>query len=479
MVIAVLARKELRLLARDRRSLIILLAMPLILILILGLSLGEGFGEKPDNRLRVSVVNQDRGERTVGQFPGRPWFEVVRDDLAATAGIRVEVIESVELAQRLVQRGERSAVLVFGPGFSENVHRCSFLDDRFLPEPGLNPFYRDGVDLKVLGVTVLEDPQQPLAASIIRQVAQVSLLRVVMPWMIGRAFEKISDNQFIDEMSARVEVSSPFGKSKLRPLGILTSKQKAEVGSGVQASLQEMFKKYDLTAKTWAALTRSDPGQVEGGGISTYTEPPAGLLNRGALRYQILVPSNLVMFSFFLVLTVGWLFTTERRQGTMLRLRAAPISRAAILGGKLIPCYALSVGQGLLLLLAGRLIFGMSGGPEPLWLIPVVVCTSAAATGLAILIAALARTETQVAVYGTLLVLVLAGISGCLMPRDLMPDHVRQLSLITPHAWALDAYSQLLVNPNPDLTAVTLSCLVLVGFGVLFLLPAWWLFRTE
>ena len=45
-------------------------------------------------------------------------------------------------------------------------------------------------------------------------------------------------------------------------------------------------------------------------------------------------------------------------------------------------------------------------------LVPVVVCTAIAAVGLAMLVASVARTETQVAVYGTLLVLVLGGVSG-------------------------------------------------------------------
>src|SRR3954468_9713381 len=61
MVIWTLARKDLRLLVRDPRALVILLAMPLIFILVLGVSLGEGFGQKPAERLRVSVLNLDEG----------------------------------------------------------------------------------------------------------------------------------------------------------------------------------------------------------------------------------------------------------------------------------------------------------------------------------------------------------------------------------------------------------------------------------
>ena len=54
-----------------------------------------------------------------------------------------------------------------------------------------------------------------------------------------------------------------------------------------------------------------------------------GILKRGAIRYQLLVPSYIVMFAFFLVLTVGWLFVAERRQGTLKRLRAHILARVS------------------------------------------------------------------------------------------------------------------------------------------------------
>src|SRR5439155_13241966 len=177
---------------------------------------------------------------------------------------------------------------------------------------------------------------------------QGTLLRVVLPWMIGRAF---------DEVGHQLPLAAPV--------------------------LKRLFSKYDLTAKTWAALTRSESSPVAHApgspGAAVYREEGSGLLRRGALRYQILVPSYTVMFAFFLVLTAGWLFVADRRQGTMLRLRAAPLSRGQILLGKLIPCYGLSLLQGFFLLAAGKLVFGMGWGAEPLWLIPVVAATSFAA----------------------------------------------------------------------------------------------------
>ena len=123
----------------------------------------------------------------------------------------------------------------------------------------------------------------------------------------------------------------------------------------------------------------------------------------------------------------------------------------------------------------------MSWGPEPAWLLLVVTSTSLAATGLAMLIASMARTETQVAVYGTLLVLVLAGLSGSLMPRELMPDEMKSMSKFTPHAWALEAYAELL-NPATSVinsTTILTSCGVLSVMGVVLTLLAWLRLRTE
>src|SRR5262245_43812207 len=120
--------------------------MPLLFVLLLGLLLGEGFGQKPDDRLRVSIVDLDEGpsgeipdeelpgllattaglaspaggpwqaasvvaaegERARNPFPHEPWSHVVLRDLRETAGIRVEVIRDRTEAQQLVSQGRRA-----------------------------------------------------------------------------------------------------------------------------------------------------------------------------------------------------------------------------------------------------------------------------------------------------------------------------------------------------------------------------------
>jgi len=499
------AKKEIRLLLRDRLAALLLLGMPLLFILILGLLLGEA-----DKNLRISLVDQDEGKVDLDgkKYPalaGKSWAEVVRRDLEETGGIKVEVIPSEKEARHLIDFHNRAAVLIFKPSFSDKVNQCSFLVD------GINPFFRDGVYLERVDVELLRDNKQPGTSAIIEQVVQVTLLRVLMPYMIGKAFEKLSEREFIQLLGDKVRLPVPRGaeflfavkgikledgKASLNDaLKVAASNDKAmgenldKVGSGVQDALRQQFRKYDLTGMTWAALTRARAEDQPGSPSASKDDEGSGLLNRGAQRYQMLVPAYTVMFAFFLVMNVGWIFVAERRQGTLKRLRASPLTRGQILLGKLVPYFLLSLGQGVILLVAGRLVFGMRWGPESwtlahqaLALLPVVFCTSLAAMGLALLVAAVARSEAQVALYGAIPVLLLALIGGCVLPREMMSEQAQQLSFLTPQGWALDAYRELLYADAgyiPNLTIVARACAVLAGFGVVFIGLAWGLLRLD
>ena len=200
----------------------------------------------------------------------------------------------------------------------------------------------------------------------------------------------------------------------------------------------------------------------------------SGAKNFNSIVYQTVVPGYTVMFVFFIVTFMARSFIGERDLGTLHRLQLAPISRPGIMIGKTVPFLIISLVQTALLFLAGRLLFGMEWGAQPLLIVPVMLCTSMAATSLGLMVASLVRTEAQVSAYGNFLVLTMAGISGCMMPRNWQPELMQQVGLVTPHAWALIAYDQILNRPEPEMAVVVKCCLILLAFALGFFSIGWW-----
>jgi ABC-2 type transport system permease protein len=184
-----------------------------------------------------------------------------------------------------------------------------------------------------------------------------------------------------------------------------------------------------------------------------------------SIIYQTLVPAFMVMFAFFLINIMASSFINERKLGTLRRLQTSPISSVELLFGKTLPFLFVSILQSLILFASGKIMFGMSWGTNPALLLPVILMTSISATGLGLLLATIVRTESQVASYATFLVIVLAGISGCYMPRAWLPELMQNISLATPHAWALIAYQELLTHEHPQLSVVFQCCSMLAAFG--------------
>ena len=92
--------------------------------------------------------------------------------------------------------------------------------------------------------------------------------------------------------------------------------------------------------------------------------------------------------------------------------------------------------------------------------------------------AALARTEAQVGAIATILLLTLSVVRGCFIPRWVMPRWLQMLGLLTPHAWAVDAYQALMVQ-GAGLLEVLPAVAVLAVFAAVFFGLGVWRFRFE
>jgi ABC-2 type transport system permease protein len=232
----------------------------------------------------------------------------------------------------------------------------------------------------------------------------------------------------------------------------------------------------NAVARTWLREKSSDGGSEAS--LPAETASTIKSSSRPAAVYAWIVPGFTVMFAFFVISVMARSFIAERDNGTLRRLMLAPISRVSVVTGKTVPFLLTSIFQCSLLFLCGRLLFEMSWGPTPVFLIPVILCTSLAATSLGLLLATLVHTDQQVSSYGTTLILVLSSISGCFFPREMFPQMMKRISLFTPHGWALKAFDAVLTQPTVDATAVATCCAMLSLFAAAFFAIGLWRFSS-
>lgn len=195
--------------------------------------------------------------------------------------------------------------------------------------------------------------------------------------------------------------------------------------------------------------------------------------------FQVTVPGNSVLFGFFIALTVAMSFTEERKSGTWRRLLASPVSRATALVAKLVPFVVIGCVQLGFLFGIGVVAFGMkvAGSVPALCLLSLAVVMCSTALGLAM--AALGGTEKQLGGVGSVMLLVMGLLGGCMLPRLVMPPFMQSLGLAVPHSWALDGYYTLLVRHGTGLHDVAPQIGALLAFTSLFALFGIWRFRFE
>ena len=190
----------------------------------------------------------------------------------------------------------------------------------------------------------------------------------------------------------------------------------------------------------------------------------------GASAFQLYVPGSAVLFGFFLALTVGISFVHERRSGTFRRLLAAPVRRPLLLLAKLVPYYLVGLAQMGFLFGLGVVAFGMEVGGSPFALVLLTCAVVFAAVSLGLFIASFGGTERQVGAIGSVCLLVMGLLGGCMVPRALMPASMQKVGLFTPHAWALDGYYDVLVRAGTGVADLAAPIAAVAAFGLAFAL---------
>ncbi|MBP1699779.1 MAG: type transporter [Deltaproteobacteria bacterium] len=213
------------------------------------------------------------------------------------------------------------------------------------------------------------------------------------------------------------------------------------------------------------------------GVVFIHTFPKGFNVGRRPTAKEQNVPAYTIFGVFFIVLTLASSFLQEKKDGTFQRILAAPLSKTALLIGKLLPYYLVNLIQIGLMLCIGVVVFGMKLGNLPA-LVIISFALAAAANGLGLLVAALGKTEAQVNGLSVLLAITLSALGGMMVPTFIMPDLMKTLSLFTPHAWALAGYHDIIIR-GLGTKDILSEMLVLLGFAFIFFVIALWRFRFD
>ena len=122
--------------------------------------------------------------------------------------------------------------------------------------------------------------------------------------------------------------------------------------------------------------------------------------------------------------------------------------------------------------------FGLDLGDSLAGLVVITLALSAAATALGILVATLGRTFQQVTGISVIVTLTLAMLGGCMVPLFIMPDLMQTIAKVTPQAWALAGYQDILVRGQGVMDILT-NTAALLGFAAVFFAIGVWRFKFE
>jgi len=421
--IIALTIKDLKVIFKDTGGVAALFLMPAMFIIVMSNALAGSFGNGSDQLINVLVVNLDRGATGA----------TLVADLKASGGINVETTWDNQpltraQAEQLIVDQKRNIAIVIPEDFSDALQQVAF--DNAAQSAQIELVADPATSQQVLG------PVKGALAGLSQQAAFTGL----MPQGIDQLFNAIDQN-----------------------------------GGNVPANMKGALKNN-------ASFTTTSNGQSLV--VIKQTQPA----NMKSEQYPNTVQQNVPGWALFGVFFISGILAQsileEKRTGAFRRLVAAPMSRSIVLLGKLVPHVIVNLIQITILFLVGYFVLPLTGLPRLEWgahpegLVIISICASITANALGLLLAALAKSEQQLGGLSTLLVLTLAAIGGVMVPRFVMPEFMQTLGVISPHAWALNAYQDILMR-GYGIAEILPECAVLLAMAVAMFAVTVWKFKWD
>jgi ABC-2 type transport system permease protein len=147
-----------------------------------------------------------------------------------------------------------------------------------------------------------------------------------------------------------------------------------------------------------------------------------------------------------------------------------PVSRAALIGGKVLARFALGLIQFLVVILVGA-VLGMDFGSDPIALVSLIGAYTLAVTALSFAVGTRIQNPAQASGLALLFSLTLAPLGGAWWPIQITPPFMQTLGRLSPVAWLMDG-SATLIYDGGRIADIWLPLVVLLALAVVAFLIA-------
>lgn len=412
--ILTMAAKDLRLMLRDRGGLFWMAGFPIVMALFFGSIFGGGGGG--GKALSLVVVDED-GSKAAAAYAAR------LEQSAALTVFRAPLAT----AQEQVRRGERVAYVRLKQGFGEG-----------------SLFGGGGAGLEV-GL----DPARKAEGGFLQGI-------LTQAWFEGFQ-DQFTDPKAMKDMAAQ-------GKQSLAENSDLDPKQR-EIFTTFYDGLDQFFGNVDPKVYQNGGGMRG--AAIESVPIQTEQTGPAS-------AFEISFPQGLLWGLLGCAASFGLSLVQERVNGTFLRLRIAPLSRAQVLAGKALACFVTCIGVTLGVLMFGMVCCGVRL-LNPLGLTLALPSVAFCFVGLMMTVSVLGKTEASVNGAGWGMFTILSMLGGGMVPLFFMPDWMQTVSHVSPVKWAILALEGAIWR-GFGVAEMAVPCAMLLLFGSAALVTGLWRF---
>jgi ABC-2 type transport system permease protein len=174
-----------------------------------------------------------------------------------------------------------------------------------------------------------------------------------------------------------------------------------------------------------------------------------------------------VQFILLMGVDMGVGLLLMRRMGLWKRLRAAPLSRAQLLGSRIASCALIGLIVFAVVYAVAVAFFGVRISGSVPGFVAVLVAFALLTSSFGLMIAALGRTPEATRGLAILATLLMVMLGGAWVPSFIFPPWLQKVSMWMPTYWAVDGLDAMTWRGLP-LQAALLPVAAMLGFTLLF-----------